>query len=132
MSCNDRTEQPTLVLPLDTRSPAGSAGRNKWVLVLNANADLSGRMRRFGGLRRFGWEAVAAGAFVNQDLHDQLEGAVGTVPPEVCETPTAVRVIQTGSNASGMVSMAWRKTGGTEPTRVRWYRDGQLIFDSNG
>lgn len=129
MACEKRLEQPTLALPMDTRSPAGSLGRNKWALVLNANADLSGRMLRFGGFRKFGWQAGSE--FVNQDLHDQLDEGVGTVPPEVCEVPTHVWIEITRTDATGAVSMVWRKDKGAEPTQVRWYRDGNLIFDSN-
>lgn len=126
-SCPAREERPTLALPMDTRSPAGSAGKNSWVLVLNANTDLSGRQRRMGGWRRFGWNSPD---FVNQDLHDQLEN--DSVPPEpVCPVPTDVKITETARYGDGQVVLTLTHTG--EPhTRVRWYKDNVLIFDSNG
>jgi hypothetical protein len=132
MACDKRTDQPTLATPMDTRSPAGSLGRQKWALVANAIADISGRMRRLGGFRRFGWQAVANDAFVNQDLHDKLDEAIGTVPV-VCTPPDKVWIEIVSEAPSGAVTLAWRKKGGVdnEPTRVRWFRDGVVIFDSN-
>lgn len=111
---------------MDTRSPAGSAGKNAWVLVLNSNTDLSGRMRRMGGWRRFGWEA---NSFVNQDFHDQLQQAVVPPPPPECVPPSNVVISQTSSDSTGQVTLALTYTG--EVTRIRWYKDDVLIYDSN-
>lgn len=131
MSCSKRTDQPTLALPMDTRSPAGSLGRSKWALVVNANADLSGRVMRLGGFRRFGWEAVDQGGFVNQDLHDQLDEAIDTVPV-TCTKPNSVWLEVVAQHPSGAATIAWRtKKGTSEPTRVRWFKNGQVIYDSD-
>lgn len=127
MPCEKSKEFPTLAMPMDTRSPAGSVGRNAWALVLNAQADLSGRMMRLGGWRRFGWQADDLGIFVNQDFHDQLDSAAVT---DECLVPTEVRIEQTSTYADGSVGIGLSHNG-AEPSRVRWYRDGVLIFDSN-
>lgn len=127
MSCIKSQELPTLALPMDTRSPAGSAGRRVWALVLNAQADLSGRMMRLGGWRKFGFQAEELGVFVNQDFHDQLDSAGVT---DLCAAPTEVTIGQTATYSDGSVGIGLSHNGG-QPSRVRWYRDGILIYDSN-
>ena len=126
MGCQKPKELPTLALPLDTRSPAGSAGKRVWALALNSQADISGRMMRLGGWRKFGYQAGEN--FVNQDFHDQLDSAVGST--EVCSAPTNVTITETGSYADGSVSIGLKHNGAT-PTRIRWYRNGVVIYDSN-
>ena len=128
MGCDKPKELPTLALPLDTRSPSGSAGRRVWALVLNAQTDLSGRMVRLAGWRRFGWEAIDLGTFINQDFHDQLRVTDAT-PEETCSAPTSVSIVQTGSSADGSIALGIRHNGDT-PSRVRWYKDGVLVYDS--
>jgi hypothetical protein len=127
MECSKPKELPTLALPLDTRSPAGSAGKRVWALVLNAQADISGRMLRLAGWRRFGWEAIALGTFVNQDFHDQLQETASEIP--TCDVPTEVVISQTGSSSDGSVSLGIQHDGAT-PSRVRWYKDDVLVYDS--
>lgn len=127
MSCEKIQELPTLALPMDTRSPAGSAGKRAWALVLNAQADLSGRMMRLWGHRRFGWQAIEDQLFVNQDFHDQLDSAIGSV--DACAVPSTVTVSQTGSYNDGSIGIGLTHNGQT-PTRVRWYKDDVLIYDS--
>lgn len=126
MSCTKPQEIPTLALPLDTRSPEGSKGRRFWALVLNAQADVSGRVLRLGGWRRFGWESIDLGTFVNQDLHDQLPDCSGSA---LCSVPTSVVISQTGEYADGAKGLGIQHNG-AQPSRVRWYRDDVLIYDS--
>ena len=126
MGCEKPKELPTLALPMDTRSPAGSAGKRVWALVLNAQSDISGRMVRLGGWRKFGHQAGES--FVNQDFHDQLDSAVGSVG--ICDSPSEVTIVQTGSHSDGSVSIGLTHDGATQ-SRVRWYKDGVVIFDSN-
>lgn len=127
MSCTKPQELPTLALPLDTRSPAGSGGKRVWALVLNAQADISGRMLRLGGWRRFGWDAIAQGTFVNQDFHDQLPDCSAAA---ICAVPTSVTISKTGDYADGATGLGIQHNG-ARPSRVRWYRDGVLVYDSD-
>lgn len=128
MGCNKVQELPTLALPMDTRSPAGSAGKRVWALVLNAQADISGRMMRLGGWRKFGWQAEELGLFVNQDFHDQLDSAVSS--SATCAAPTSVAVAVTGSYSDGSFGIGLSHDG-EKPSRIRWYKNGVLIHDSN-
>ena len=128
MECEKPRELPTLALPLDTRSPAGSAGKRAWALVINAQADLSGRMVRLAGWRRFGWEAIDLGLFINQDFHDQLQEI--SASSDACVVPTSVSISKTGSSADGKTYLGIQHNGAT-PTRVRWYKDGALVYDSS-
>jgi len=127
MGCQKPKELPTFSLPLDTRSPSGSAGRKTWALVLNAQTDISGRMMRLAGWRRFGWEAIAQDLFVNQDFHDQLQQTDAVV--ESCDAATSVVIAKTTSSADGSVGLGIQHDGAT-PSRVRWYRDDVLVYDS--
>lgn len=111
-----------MALPMDTLSPAGSIGGRKWALVVNAIGDRGGRMRRLGGWRRFGHEAGVM--YANADLHDKLDGA--TTP--VCEPLGEISLKQEGNDG---LRTRLVLIGAVEATRVRWYRDGVLVYDSS-
>lgn len=101
---------------MDTLSPNGAVRGSTARIIFNYVAG-----RRSPGLRVFGRRNAAS--FLNNDLHDQLLGAVGTGgyvvpsgPPVIVVQPKSVNVAIHGS------AIIWVVASGKNPLSYQWHR----------
>jgi hypothetical protein len=110
-----------LVGQMDTLSPDGSVKSGSARLIVNYVGG-----RRFPGLRLYGRRDP--GGFLNQDIHDQLLGAVGSGgyvapsgPPVFITQPVPTTVSAHGT------AVLFAYLDGARPMTYQWYRDGVAI-----